>query len=233
MKSRILLIEDNPLTAKGITYLLERENYHVAAVSTLAAATAHLATEKCDLILLDIALPDGESFDFAHQLKQKPSTEIPAIIFLTAKDDEEDIIHGLELGEDYITKPFRNRELLLRVRNLLQRNQPIDSELTYGIISLNPKSGEVAVADKKIALTALETKILRCLLENAGHTVPRARLLDEIWDASGSVVNDNTLSVYLKRLRQKLAVPDLIVTIKNLGYRLQKIDTLPIEGRES
>lgn len=222
MSAKILLVEDNPLTAKGLQYLLEREGYTVKPCATLEESVATLGSGHFDLALLDLTLPDGNGFDVASPLKQEyPKT---LLIFLTAKDDEADVIQGLEIGaEDYITKPFRNRELLLRIRNALQRHQKSQPKIVAGKIELDLAKRSVNVDGQTINLTALEWRLLTCLVENAGNIVTRERLLDEIYDASGSVVNDNTLSVYLKRLRQKLKDPELIETIKNVGYRL-KVD---------
>lgn len=217
----ILLVEDNPLTAKGLVYLLEREHYNILTAENLTMATALLAAHEFDLILLDISLPDGEGYDLAHQIRsQHPET---ATIFLTARDDEEDIVRGLELGaDDYILKPFRNRELLLRIRNVLARRHHIANRVKLGDLEFDYDEQLVSVHGKTINLTALERKLLSCLLENSGRIVTRERLLDEIYHASGRIVNDNTLSVYLKRLREKLGRPDLIQTIKRTGYRLRK-----------
>ena len=172
-------------------------------------------------------LPDGDSFSLVRQLQD--SLKDKAIIFLTARDQEEDIIRGLELGaEDYITKPFRNRELLLRVKKALRQPLGLGKKLTIGHFSLDLEAHELMIDGKIIVLTALEYRIMICLMENAGHIVTRERLLDEIYDASGRVVNDNTLSVYIKRLRQKLRPRDNISTIKNLGYRFE----VPQDGGE-
>lgn len=216
----ILLVEDNPLTAKGLTYLLEREHYNVALADTLLAATSLLSAREFDLALLDVSLPDGKSYDLAHQIRaQHPEI---AIIFLTARDNEEDVVHGLELGaDDYISKPFRNRELLLRIRNVLARRHLVSNNIQVGAINFDYDQQLVYVKGEPVSLTALERKLLACLLENAGRIVTRERLLDEIYNVSGRIVNDNTLSVYLKRLRHKLGEPNLIQTIKHLGYRLK------------
>lgn len=225
MTTRILLVEDDQLTAKGLEYLLERAGYVVKAAPDLASACIIIADSHYDVALLDISLPDGESFDFANRLKATfPET---ILIFLTAKDGEDDIVRGLKLGaDDYVVKPFRSRELLLRIRNHLERQHPAPSTLSCGVVTLRPESNEVEVAGMVIMLTALETKLLSCLLENAGHAVSRARLLDEIYAATDKIVTDNALTVYLKRLRQKLSVPGLIETLKNTGYRLNEISEL-------
>lgn len=227
MKARVLIIEDNQLTARGLQYLLEREGYLVTTVVDLKSAKQTLATQDFELLIMDVGLPDGDSFSLVRQLQD--SLKDKAIIFLTARDQEEDIIRGLELGaEDYITKPFRNRELLLRVKKALRQPLGLGKKLTIGHFSLDLEAHELMIDGKIIVLTALEYRIMICLMENAGHIVTRERLLDEIYDASGRVVNDNTLSVYIKRLRQKLRLQDNISTIKNLGYRFE----VPQDGGE-
>lgn len=227
MKARVLIIEDNQLTARGLRYLLEREGYLVTTVVDLKSAKQTLATQDFELLIMDVGLPDGDSFSLVQQLQD--SLKDKAIIFLTARDQEEDIIRGLELGaEDYITKPFRNRELLLRVKKALRQPLGLGKKLTIGHFSLDLEAHELMIDGKIIVLTALEYRIMICLMENAGHIVTRERLLDEIYDASGRVVNDNTLSVYIKRLRQKLRPQDNISTIKNLGYRFE----VPQDGSE-
>jgi len=217
---KILLVEDNPLTAKGLLYLLEREHYEVSLAENLAVAHSLLAAHEFDLSLLDISLPDGEGYNFVQQLRARDPHI--AIIFLTARDNEDDIVRGLELGaDDYITKPFRNRELLLRIHNVLARRHLVSNHLRVGDLEFDYDEQLVRVRGEAIALTALERRLLSCLLENVGRIVTRERLLDEIYSASGRIVNDNTLSVYLKRLREKLGQPGLIQTVKHLGYRLQ------------
>lgn len=216
---KLLLVEDNLLTAKGLQYLLEREGYDVDVASSMAEAEANLAMHNYHLTLLDISLPDGNGFALAETIRHR--SDLP-VIFLTAKDDETDIVHGLELGaEDYVTKPFRNRELLLRIKKALRPQGKAEQYLTAGNLRLDVNSNTVLLNEKPIILSAVERRLLTCLLENQGQVVTRERLLDEIYDASGSIVNDNTLSVYLKRLRQKLGPDVPIETIKNMGYRLR------------
>lgn len=216
---KLLLVEDNPLTAKGLQYLLEREGYAIDVASSMSEAEACLATHTYHLILLDIGLPDGDGFSLAGTAKKTSSAPI---IFLTAKDDEADVVKGLELGaEDYITKPFRNRELLLRIQKALRTKNGLGSTLEVGKLSLDFTHSDIRLSGSSLALSAVERRLLTCLMENAGQIVTRERLLDEIYDASGSIVNDNTLSVYLKRLRQKLGSEVAIETIKSMGYRLR------------
>ena len=216
---KLLLVEDNPLTAKGLQYLLEREGYEVDVVSSIAEAEASLAMHNYHLALLDVSLPDGNGFTLAETIRHQGNLPM---IFLTAKDDEADIVRGLELGaEDYITKPFRNRELLLRIKKALRPQGKAEQYLVAGKLRLDIQNGTVLVNEKPVILSAVERRLLTCLLENQGQVVTRERLLDEIYDASGSIVNDNTLSVYLKRLRQKLGPDVPIETIKSMGYRLR------------
>lgn len=231
--ARILLVEDNPLTAKGLRYLLERESYQVEVARDAKTARERLGADF-DLALLDVGLPDGDGFQLAKMLKtnsaayatnasrlSKTKTIPAAVIFLTAKDREEDIVHGLEIGaDDYVVKPFHNRELLLRIQNVLRRKEPhVMKNLECGGMCLNPETREVMWCGEKIVLTALESQILMSLLEAPNQILTREKILDEIWSASGSIVNDNTVSVYIKRLREKLGT-DTILTVKNLGYRL-------------
>lgn len=219
MSTHILLVEDNPLTAKGLQYLLEREHYQVDLASTVDQARA-MISDKYSLILLDVALPDGNGFELAQSLKRE-FNDLP-IIFITARDDENDVVRGLELGAaDYIAKPFRNRELILRIRGALSRHLPAHTTRTVGRLSLDLTTGEILLDQQAVNLTALERQLLTCFLEAPEQIIPRERLLDEIWSTSGSIVNDNTISVYIKRLRAKLGEAARIETVKHLGYRLR------------
>lgn len=220
MLAKILLVEDNPLTAKGLQYLLEREKYQV--ITALNAKEARQAVlDDINLILLDVTLPDGDGFGLAREF-QRERKQIP-IIFLTAKDDSADVVCGLELGaEDYIAKPFHNRELLLRVQRIFRHNNEVAAGSKFGDLELSLENHSVLVADKLVILTALEYRILQTLIENQEGIVTRQKLLDEIWAASGKVVNDNTVSVYMKRLRKKIGEAR-IETVKSLGYRLHRM----------
>lgn len=219
MSVEILLVEDNLLTARGLQYLLEREKYRVDNAPD-AKTAREFALKTYDLILLDVSLPDSNGFELAQFLKNtQPSTPI---IFLTAKDEAHNIIHGLELGaDDYIIKPFHNRELLLRIQNVLRRFNKGTKLVKFDNLELDVDQSIVKVDGRIVDLTALEYKIFTTLLEQAEKIVPREKILDEIWAASGRVVNDNTVSVYVKRLRQKIGT-DHIQTVKCLGYRLVK-----------
>ena len=216
---KVLLVEDNPLTAKGLQYLLERERYQVVVATSLSAARASLATDRFQLLLLDVNLPDGDGFTLMQELHRE--VRIPTI-FLTASDDELSVIRGLELGaEDYITKPFHSRELLLRIKRVLAPRTATAQVVKIAGLELNRISGDIMAEGEPLALSALERRLLTYLIERAGQIVTREQLLDEIYQASGKVVNDNTLSVYLKRLRKKLPSTAAIITARNLGYRLE------------
>ena len=218
---KILLVEDNPLTAKGLQYLLEREGYEVDTAEDMAAARLALEAGKYDLAVLDVNLPDASGFDLARQMKRQTATA--PIIFLTARDDENDVVQGLKLGaEDYITKPFRNRELLLRIEKAMRQPNHEQAREQVGPLELVTATGEFLLDGVSLELSALERRLLTCLMRQIGQTVTREQLLNEIWSASGKVVNDNTLSVYLRRLRQKLQPHNLIQTVKQIGYRLRE-----------
>ncbi len=228
MSKKILLIEDNLLTAKGLQYSLEREKYVVALATTKAAAVRALQETEFALCLIDINLPDGDGFQIATYVRDHHLAS--QMIFLTARNDEVDRLRGLELGAtDYITKPFRIKELLLKVRNLLNLGQAVSTMISLGALKIQPDHHQVTFAGQEINLTALEYRLLLCLGESPNQVITRERLADEIWQASGKVVNDNTVSVYIKRLRQKLPQPELIITVKQLGYKLQ----IPLSSDEA
>ena len=212
----ILLIEDNEYIIKGIKYLLEANNFKVTVASTLNGAKT-LIENKYDLIILDLMLPDGDGLDFYEEyLKNK------ATLVLTAKDDEDIISTSLDSGvEDYIIKPFRSKELLARINKILKRNK--DNELIkVDNITIDVSAGRVYKDNNEIILTSLEYRILLLLFQNLNRIITREILIDRIWDASGKFVNDNTLTVYIKRIREKLGNEDLIKTIKGIGYRVDK-----------
>lgn len=212
----ILLIEDNEYIIKGIKYLLEANNFKVTVASTLNGAKI-LIENKYDLIILDLMLPDGDGLDFYEEyLKNK------ATLVLTAKDDEDIISSSLDSGiEDYIIKPFRSKELLARINKILKRNK--DNEIiTVGNVSVDTEAGRVFVDNNEINLTSLEYRILLLLFQNLNRIVTRDILIDRIWDITHKYVEDNTLTVYIKRIREKLGSDDIIKTIKGIGYRVDK-----------
>ena len=214
----ILLVEDNEILAKGIIYSLEQEKFEVIHKTNVKETIKFLEREKTKLIILDISLPDGNGFDlYEKNIKDK---NIPTI-FLTANDDEDDIVKGLEAGaEDYITKPFSIRELIARINKILLRNKK-NSIIKVKDIEFDIDKMVVYKEGKEINLTSLELKILNLLFMNLNKVVTRNYIIEKIWEWTGNDVNDNTVTVYLKRIREKL-VTDIIITIKGIGYRIDE-----------
>lgn len=224
---KILLVEDNDTIVMGLKYLLEKENFEVKTVKNLEETYKIAEKEKFNLYLLDINLPDGNGFDICSKLKEKE--DVP-IIFLTARDDEKDIVKGLDMGaDDYITKPFRNRELISRINNVLRRygkndNDSKDNIIKINEIEINTDSAKVMKNGEEIVFTSLEYKILVMLFSNPNVLITRQQILDKIWDIAGNFVNDNTLTVYIKRIREKLDDKDgkIIKTVRGLGYIIEE-----------
>ena len=209
----ILLIEDNESILKGLVYSLEQERFKVTTAMTIKDSKNLLESNNIyNLIILDISLPDGSGFDLCKYIKS--NYNIP-IIFLTAKDEEQDVVQGFDLGaDDYIIKPFRTRELISRANNILRRYNNIQTNIiTSSNIKIDLDAQRVYKNDDEIVLTALEYKILALLFTNINQTVSREKILDKIWDIAGNYVNDNTLTVYIKRIRAKLSPNDIIKTI--------------------
>lgn len=214
---QILLIEDNLTIIKGLTYTLKQNNYEVYACKNLLEATSYLKDNpKLNLIILDVTLPDGNGFTFfTENLK---TLNIPTI-FLTAKDEEDDIVRGLEIGaEDYLTKPFSTKELLARINKILLR-QKHNSILKVGDISFDMDKMLVYKDTIKLELTPLELKLLHLLFLNLNKLVSRNTILDKIYEWTGNDVDSHTITVYFQRIRQKLGT-DIISTVKGLGYRI-------------
>ena len=216
----ILLIEDNDTIIKGLTYSLEKNNYELIVKKNVKSAKEYLLNKNLDiaLIILDITLPDGDGFSlFTNVIKMN---KIPTI-FLTAKDSEEDIVKGLTLGaEDYLTKPFSSKELLVRMEKILSRYNK-NNTITVKDITFDFAKMEVFKNNKLIDLTSLELKILHLLFLNINKVVTRSAILDKIWEWTGNDVDDHTITVYLKRIREKLQT-DVIITIKGIGYRIDE-----------
>lgn len=214
---QILLVEDNQTIAKALTYSLEQQKYNVIHAINIKE-TLEALKEKIDLVILDIALPDGNGFNLYE--KTIKELKIPTI-FLTAKDDETDIVKGLELGaEDYVTKPFGVKELLARINKVLLR-QKKNTILKVKDISFDIDRMVVYKNNEKIDLTSLELKILHMLFLNLNKVVTRDDIIEKIWEWTGNDVNDNTVTVYLKRIREKLRT-NIIITIKGIGYRIDE-----------
>ena len=218
----ILLIEDNEAIILGVQYLLEQEGFRVLTAQSAAEGIKYFQEETCHLILLDVCLPDGNGFELCRKFRE--SSGVP-VIFLTAREEEVDVVRGLELeADDYIIKPFRNRELVSRIRNVLRRSGQAQTVLRCGDISLDTVTGKVRRGDEEISLTKLEYKIFSAMLSYPGKLFTREEILAEIWDSSGNFVNDNTLSVAMKRIREKIGDMDgkRISTVRGIGYRLEK-----------
>lgn len=212
---RILLVEDDEKIVEALKYFLENNNYKVITTSKIKEAK-ELISENIDLMILDVYLPDGNGFSF-YELH---GSNIPTI-FLTAKDEEESIVKGLELGaEDYLTKPFSSKELLVRINKIINRNKKTN-KITVKDITFDFDKMEAYKGDKNIKLSALEIKILALLFSKTNKVVTRGEIIDNIWSWTGNDVNDNTVTVYLKRLREKID-SNIIMTIKGIGYRIDK-----------
>ncbi len=215
---RILLVEDDVMIASGLMYAFEQEGY--AAVHCGEVRTARHAIQEglFDLAILDMQLPDGTGFALRDALKNTNTS----IIFLTALDDEQSIVSAFENGAaDYITKPFRLRELLARVKRSLNTAGGAEKPqiLTLGKASVDPAAGKVFIARAPLELTALEYRLLLIFANNPAKLLTRAQILESIWDCGGNFVEDNTLTVYIKRLREKLGDAVHIETVRGMGYR--------------
>lgn len=222
----ILLVEDNEIISKGLKYSLEQEKFSVTVAKKFEIATKLLEENQTkdinmqyDLVILDIMLPDGNGYDLCKIIKSEYE-ELP-VIFLTAKDEENNVVQGFNLGADeYIIKPFRSRELISRINNVLRRYGKNADKIQSGNITIDLNGSRVYTNNEEIIFTALEYKILSLLFINKGKTVTRNKILEKIWDLSEKYVNDNTLTVYIKRIREKLGNDDVIKTIKGIGYRV-------------
>lgn len=224
---KILLVEDSESIAKGLQFSLEQEGYSVEITDSSKYAKEQVLKEKYDLIILDISLPDGNGFEVCEFIKK--NTNIP-VIFLTARDEETNVVLGFEIGaDDYVIKPFRTRELISRINNVLRRYKTDtnvkDNIIKVKNISIDLDKMSVLKDDKEIVLTALEFKIVSLLFTNIGRIVTREQILDRIWDIAGNFVNDNTLTVYIKRIREKLEKnaqePEIIKTVRGIGYKVE------------
>ncbi|MBQ9168065.1 MAG: response regulator transcription factor [Oscillospiraceae bacterium] len=237
---RVLLVEDDEAITMGLSYSLEKEGYEVVTAKNATEARSVWTTGKYDICVLDINLPDGSGYDICRYIKQ--SEDVP-VIFLTAVDAEVNVVMGLEMGaDDYICKPFRVGELMARIKSVLRRadrtqscgtgNSKPDHPEVIGDIRVNTKEAKVVRIDREaeleetIELTALEYRLLLTFVNNRGIVLSRKKLLSDMWDISGDFVNDNTLTVYIKRLRDKIerdpANPEIIRTVRGLGYILDK-----------
>ncbi len=229
--SRILLLEDDTSLIDGLKYSLEKNGFSLDITKSIAQAKERIAAQmEYDLLILDVTLPDGTGFEVCEYVRGQGNT-VP-IIFLTASDEEIHVIRGLDSGgDDYITKPFKLGELLSRIHALLRRagmaQSPGCSILKCGDISIDFQRSRVMLSGKVLELTGAEYRLLCLLVRNTGHVVMRSVILDELWDGSGNFVDDNTLSVYIRRLREKTerdpSKPVHLVTVRGFGYQWNEV----------
>ncbi len=219
---KLLVVEDDPTIVKNLSELLIREGFEADSALTCSEAENKIESKAYDLVLLDILLPDGNGFALCKRIKS--ITDCP-VIFLTASSDEFSVVTGLDIGaDDYIEKPYRPRELISRIKSVLRRAGKSQSIITIGNICVDMDKGIVTKNCKDVFLSALEYKLMLVFLNNPGVTLTRNKLLSEIWDIAGDFVNDNTLTVYIKRLREKIEDdaqnPRIILTVRGFGYKL-------------
>ena len=219
---KLLLVEDDPTLIRMLTSFLTTENFQITSVTGQKAAAEAMEADQPDLALVDISLAEGNGFAVCTNAKE---LGVP-VIFLTASSDEFSVVTGLDMGaDDYISKPFRPRELVSRIRSVLRRAGKRQSIITLGDLSVDTDKGTVTRDGKEVYLSALEYKLLLVFLNNRGQVLTRDKLLEEIWDSAGDYVGDNTLTVYIKRLREKIEQdpqnPAYIKTMRGLGYRLE------------
>lgn len=227
--TKILLVEDDRNIAITISYYLQQEGFTINTAKTVKEGIEKIKNNEYDLMLLDINLPDGTGYALYQEMKNMQ--EIPTI-FLTALDEEKDIVKGFDLGaDDYITKPFHAGELLSRIKNVLRHNiktakKEIEEKIKIKNVEINLSYGKVLKEAKEIELTALEYKILVMLFENRGKMITREQILSYIWDNEENFVNDNTLTVYIKRIREKIEdnpnKPEIIRTVRGVGYKIER-----------
>lgn len=221
--TKILLVEDDKAIVANLTEFLNNEGYIVRSVSGQTAAMNLLAEEKADLVLLDISLAEGNGFATCRAMKAE--YDIP-VIFLTASGDEFSTVTGFDLGaDDYIPKPFRPRELVSRIKNVLRLTGNTGKTVKLGDVVVDTEKGVAMKNNKELFLSALEYRLLLVFINNRGIVLTRTQLLDSIWDIAGEFVSDNTLTVYIKRLRVKIeddpANPKIILTVRGLGYKVE------------
>lgn len=221
----IFLLEDDDAIAMGLSYSLENEGYTVTVAKSVFQALEIINQKNFSMYLLDLTLPDGSGYSVCKRIKE--IGDFP-VIFLTAYDDEVNVVMGFELGaDDYITKPFRLKELLVRIKSVFRRynNESTDGKIKVKDLVVNTNEAKVYKNGNEIVLTAMEYRLLLILLNNRGCVLSRTQLLENIWDVAGDFVEDNTLTVYIKRLRDKIeenpTEPEYIKTIRGLGYIIE------------
>ncbi|MGO4729110.1 response regulator transcription factor [Paenibacillus sp. 2KB_22] len=222
--NRLLLVEDDENLVFGMQYTLSNEGYEVVVAGSLEEARQALQAKSIDLILLDVTLPDGSGYQLCREIRV--TSQVP-IIFLTALDEEANVIAGLDLGaDDYVTKPVRTKELISRIKAVLRRNNKGKQEVSLWIsdnIQVRILEGTVLKNNSEITLTALEYRLLLMLISHPKQICSRSSILNHLWDLSGDFIDDNTLSVHIRRLREKVedipAAPQYIVTVRGIGYK--------------
>lgn len=226
--NKILCVEDDGAILTALQYTLSQEGYQVLSAKTLQQGREQAQSAGIDLVLLDVTLPDGTGYELCQWMREDSRLKEIPVIFLTACDDEVNIVMGLDLGaDDYITKPFRVRELVSRINSVLRRtgrSAAADSILRYQDLTINTIAARVFKNEEEIFLTGMEYRLLLILATHRNQVLTRDQLFEAIWDLGGEYVNDNTLTVYIKRLREKLeedpAHPQMIKTIRGMGYKL-------------
>ena len=218
----VLLVEDDQAIVENLTGFLKEEGFQVTAVSGQTDALEALEEQEFALVLLDVTLAQGNGYSTCTAIKSR--LDIP-VIFLTALGDEFSVVTGLDMGaDDYISKPFRPRELVSRMKSVLRRSGKSQPVVKIGDLSVDMVKGTVEKSGKEVYLSAMEYRLLLIFLNHSGMVLTRSVLLEEIWDAAGEFVNDNTLTVYIKRLREKIednpAEPKILLTVRGIGYRL-------------
>ncbi|MDE5993886.1 MAG: response regulator transcription factor [Oscillospiraceae bacterium] len=222
---KIFVLEDDEAIGIGLSYTLQNEKFEVTLAKTVKSAYEIIENNNFDLYILDLTLPDGNGYDVCKAIRAKSDRPV---IFLTAFDDEINVVTGFELGaDDYISKPFRVRELIARINACLKRysKTPEEKNVQIGELTVVPAEAKVLVSGKEVILTSMEYKLLLSFISNRGKILTRQRLLEDIWDVEGDFVNDNTLTVYIKRLRDKIEKdtenPEYIKTVRGMGYILK------------
>ena len=228
MTSRVLVIEDEPDIRKTIDYNLSKESFEVIQAASIEEGEKALASNKIDVIILDLMLPDGSGLTLCRDIKSEPNTKNIPVIILTAKTEEVDRVVGFELGaDDYVTKPFSVRELILRVKAILKRGVSTEIKTdnvqdSFGELTLNYDEHQAYINNEEISLTALEFKLLKHLINRKGRVQTRDQLLEDVWGYSSNVTT-RTVDTHIKRLREKLGiVGDHIQTIRGVGYRFSR-----------
>lgn len=223
METRVLLIEDDSTIVENLSVFLKEEGFLVTAVDGQEKALQKLEEERPQMVLLDVTLAEGNGYSTCTAIKMK--YDIP-VIFLTALGDEFSVVTGLDMGaDDYVSKPFRPRELVSRMRSVLRRSDRGSHTARVGDLQVDMEKGAVMRNGQDLVLSALEYRIFLLFFHNRGRVMSRSRLLEEIWDIAGEYVNDNTLTVYIKRLRDKIEKdaqsPEIIKTVRGLGYKME------------